>query len=272
MEPIVYPLGPPPEGCRRTETTMTQASGEPSRSVLVIGAGSGIGRATAQLFARRGWRTLVADLSIEAVRGLAKEQPGVVAVGDCSWDATDPVAVDSLMNEAVAAAGSLDAVVTTVGWTAMTRFLDETPQYWRRIVDVNLMSAIYVAAAAAKAMKDHGGSIVFTASEAGKVGTSGESVYSATKGGVIALAKSLAREFARYQIRVNAVAPGVTDTPLLASQAGEETLASIVRSVPLRRLGKPEEMAAALAFLASDEASYITGQTLCVGGGLTMGS
>ena len=154
----------------------------------------------------------------------------------------------------------------------MTKFLDETPDYWRRIVDLNLMSAIYIAAAAAKAMQASGGSIVFTSSEAGKVGTSGESVYSATKGGVIALAKSLAREFARYGIRVNAVAPGVTDTPLLASQAGEDTLASIVRAVPLRRLGKPEEIASALYFLASEEAGYITGQTLCVGGGLTMSS
>ena len=242
------------------------------RVALVVGAGSGIGRATALLFAERGWTVHAADLSLESVHDLAATEPAVVAIGDRSWDATDPQAVDELVSTSVAAHGHLDAVVTTVGWTAMTKFLDETPEYWRRIVDLNLMSTIYIAAAAARAMQPTGGSIVFTASEAGKVGTSGASVYSATKGGVIALAKSLAREFARYGIRVNAVAPGVTDTPLLASQTGEDTLASIVRAVPLRRLGQPSEMAAALYFLASDEASYVTGQTLCVGGGLTMGS
>ena len=104
------------------------------------------------------------------------------------------------------------------------------------------------------------------------VGTSGESVYAATKAGVVALAKSLAREFARYGIRVNAVAPGITNTPLLESQGGDAILSSIVRAVPLRRAGEPSEIAAAIAFLASDEASYVTGQTLCVGGGLTMTS
>jgi NAD(P)-dependent dehydrogenase (short-subunit alcohol dehydrogenase family) len=252
--------------------TMTAVDGVPPRTVLVVGAGSGIGRATALLFARRGWRTLVADLSYESVQALAAADEGIDVVGDRGWDATDPDAVDAMVSGALSAAGGLDAVVTTVGWTAMTRFLDESPDYWRRIVDLNLMSAIYIAAAAGRAMQASGGAIVFTASEAGKVGTSGESVYSATKGGVIALAKSLAREYARFGIRVNAVAPGVTDTPLLASQAGEDTLASIVKAVPLRRLGTPEEMAAALYFLASDEASYVTGQTLCVGGGLTMGS
>ena len=167
----------------------------------------------------------------------------------------------------------LDQVITTVGWTAISPFLDESAEYWRRIVDVNLMSAIYVSAAAGRLMKEHGGgSIVLTSSEAGMVGTSGETVYSAAKAGIVALAKSLAREFARFGIRVNAVAPGITDTPLLESQGGESLLASIVRQVPLRRAGQPDEIAAAIAFLASDEASYVTGQTLCVGGGLTMTS
>jgi NAD(P)-dependent dehydrogenase (short-subunit alcohol dehydrogenase family) len=251
---------------------MTQYPPASGKTALVIGAGSGIGRATARLFATRGFTTLAADLSIEAVRELRAEDERIIAVGDRSWDATDPEACEQLMKAAVAEAGGVDVVVTTVGWTAMTKFLDETPEYWRRIVDLNLMSAIYIGAAAARVMQERGGSIVFTSSEAGMVGTSGESVYSATKGGVIALTKSLAREFARYGIRVNAIAPGVTETPLLASQAGEDTLASIVRGVPLRRLGQPEEIAAAITFVASDEASYVTGQTLCVGGGLTMGS
>ncbi len=248
-----------------------ESTGRPG-TALVVGAGSGIGRAVVELLARRGVRTVAADLNAEAVRQLASEHEGVVTVGE-GWDATDPAACDRLLAESVAALGNLDTVVTTVGWTAITPFLDEDPDYWRRIVDVNLMSSIYLAAAAGRVMRDNGGgSIVLTSSEAGKVGTSGETVYAATKAGVIALAKSLAREWARYGIRVNAVAPGVTETPLLESQGGESLLSSIVRGIPMRRAGTPEEIAEALVFLASDAASYITGQTLCVGGGLTMGS
>ncbi len=243
------------------------------RSALVVGAGSGIGRAVALLLAQRGVVTAAADLDSESVQRLAKEHPNVVALGDEPWDATDPRACDEMVTAAFDELGRLDHVITTVGWTAITPFLDESPEYWRRIVDVNLMSAIYVSAAAGRLMKEHGGgSIVLTSSEAGMVGTSGETVYSATKAGVVALAKSLAREFARFGVRVNVVAPGITDTPLLESQGGESLLTSIVRQVPLRRAGRPEEIAAAIAFLASDEASYVTGQTLCVGGGLTMTS
>ena len=252
---------------------MTNTRSEAGPRALVIGAGSGIGRAVAVLLAERGVATAAADLDPESVRTLGTQSPNVVALDDRSWDATDPDACDELVGKAAATLGGLDQVITTVGWTAITPFLEETPEYWRRIVDINLMSSIYVAAAAGRMMKAHGGgSIVLTSSEAGMVGTSGESVYASTKAGVVALAKSLAREFARHGIRVNAVAPGITDTPLLESQGGATLLSSIVRQVPLRRAGQPEEIAAAIAFLASEEASYVTGQTLCVGGGLTMGS
>jgi 2-hydroxycyclohexanecarboxyl-CoA dehydrogenase len=256
----------------RRSASVSPSSSAASKTALVVGAGSGIGRATARLFADRGLTTLAADVDVDAVRALAREDGRIVALGDCSWDATDPHACGQMVGRAVEEMGYLDVAVTTVGWTAISRFLDETPEYWRRIIDVNLMSSIYFAAAAARVMRERGGSIVFTASEAGKVGTSGEAVYSATKAGVIALAKSLAREFARDGIRVNAVAPGVTDTPLLESQGGESILTSIIRQVPLRRVGQPEEIAAAIVFLGLDDASYVTGQTLCVGGGLTMGS
>lgn len=242
------------------------------KTALVVGAGSGIGRATAIHLAESGLTTLAADIDADAVRALAKEYPSVVPLDERGWDATDPSACTDLVARAVEEAGRLDVLISTVGWTGISKFLEEDPDYWRRIVDLNLMSAIYLASAAGHAMREHGGCIVLTSSEAGKNGMAGESVYAATKGGVIALVKSLAREFARYGIRVNAVAPGVTSTPLLDSQLGEGMLDAVVRQIPLRRVGRPDEIAAALAYLAGDGAGYVTGQTLCVGGGLTMGS
>lgn len=241
-------------------------------TALVVGAGSGIGRACAELFASRGIRTVAADLDAASVAALASEHESVFTVGTDGWDATDPTACDRLLDECVAALGTVDRVVSTVGWTAITPFLDESPEYWRRIIDVNLMSSIFLSAAAGRVMSETGGSIVLTSSEAGVVGTSGEAAYSAAKGGVIALAKSLAREWARHQVRVNVVAPGVTQTPLLESQGGDALLSSIVRAIPMRRAGTPAEIAAAIDYLSSDAASYVTGQTLCVGGGLTMSS
>ncbi len=258
------------EGKKRVNGSVETSS---QKTALVIGAGSGIGRATALHLARQGLTTFVADLNADSVRTLTQESELIVSVGDgTSWDATNFEACNRLFEQVLSEVGFIDVVVSTVGWTAITPFMTETPDYWRRIIDVNLMSCIYIAAAAAHAMKGRGGSIVFTASEAGKVGTSGETVYSAAKAGVIGLVKSLARELAREGIRVNAVAPGLTDTPLLESQGGEGLLASIVKAVPLRRAGQPDEIAAAITFLALEQASYVTGQTLCVGGGLTMGS
>ena len=251
---------------------MTEAVTDRPETALVVGAGSGIGRAVAELFATSGIRTVAADLDPGSVKELATRHENIVSLGDVSWDATDPEACDRLLDEAVASLGRVDRVVSTVGWTAITRFLDESPEYWRRIIDVNLMSAIYLSASAGRVMKENGGSIVLTSSEAGVVGQSGETVYSAAKAGVVTLAKALAREWARFGIRVNVVAPGVTQTPLLESQGGEALLSSVVRAIPLRRAGDPEEIAAAIEFLSSGAASYITGQTLCVGGGLTMSS
>ena len=137
----------------------------------MVGAGSGIGRAVAELFASRGIRTVAADLNADAVKDLAPSTRTSSPLGDAGWDATDPDACDRLLDEAVAALGTVDRVVSTVGWTAITPFLEETPEYWRRIIDVNLMSAIYLSASAGRVMKENGGgSIVLTSSEAGMVG------------------------------------------------------------------------------------------------------
>ncbi len=251
---------------------MTEAKPDELGTAVVVGAGSGIGRAVVELFAGRGIRTVAADLDPASVKDLASEHDNVLTLGTEGWDATDPSACHRLLSEAANSLGTVDRFVSTVGWTAITPFLDESPDYWRRIIEVNLMSSIYLSAAAGNVMREHGGTIVLTSSEAGLVGTSGETVYSAAKGGVIALAKSLAREWARHDIRVNVVAPGVTQTPLLESQGGDALLSKIVRGIPMRRAGSPSEIAAAIDFLSSDAASYVTGQTLCVGGGLTMSS
>ncbi|MGZ8758503.1 MAG: SDR family NAD(P)-dependent oxidoreductase, partial [Aeromicrobium sp.] len=145
---------------------MSDAPTTPAGGALVVGAGSGIGRAVAEHFASRGIRTVAADLNPDATKELASRHDGIVTVGDAGWDATDPQACDRLVKESVEAIGSLDRVVSTVGWTAITRFLEESPDYWRRIVDVNLMSAIYLSAAAGRVMKDSGGgSIVLRAAD-----------------------------------------------------------------------------------------------------------
>ena len=215
----------------------------------MVGAGSGIGRAVAELLRR----AVASDASpptstpSRRVRDLAEQHELITTVGDRGLGRHGPRRLQPPARRVRSrSSGTVDRVVSTVGWTAITPFLDETPEYWRRIIDVNLMSSIYMAAAAGRVMRDGGGSIVLTSSEAGVVGTSGETVYSAAKAGVIALAKSLAREWARYGIRVNVVAPGVTETPLLESQGGDALLSSIVRGIPMRRAGEPDEIATAI--------------------------
>ncbi|WP_219996067.1 SDR family NAD(P)-dependent oxidoreductase [Nocardioides humi] len=243
--------------------------------VLVAGAASGIGAATAALFAERGHHLALADLSVDrldetgaAVRALGGD-PAVIG-----FDATDLRSCRELLAAATRHLGGVDAVVSTVGWTETHPFLEEEPEYWRRVVDVNLMGSINLTRAALEVMVPAGGgSIVLTASEAGKVGTVGETLYAAAKAGVIGFVKSVAREVARHGVRVNATAPGPTETPLLRAQADQDRVVDrTIRAVPMRRISTPDEQARALYFLATDEASYVTGQTLSVSGGLSMSS
>jgi len=241
---------------------------------VVVGGGSGIGRAAAQIFAAQGASVAVADLNeagaIDTVKSIAGN--GAVASSH-TCDVTDYEQVKALVDEVVSQYGRLDAMTSTVGWSDTTFFQQEGPEYWERIVRINYMGAIYVSRAAVDYMStQRSGAIVLTSSDAGKVGTMGETVYAGAKAGVIGFVKSLAREIARDGLRINAVSPGPTDTPLLRAQSDQHVIDKMIRAVPLKRMGQPEEPGAAIAYLASDEASYITGQTLSVSGGLTMTS
>jgi NAD(P)-dependent dehydrogenase (short-subunit alcohol dehydrogenase family) len=244
------------------------------KCVLVVGAARGIGRSTALAFADEGATLAVADLNGEGAvetAGLVAERGGKATAYTC--DVTQKSSCDALIADVVADHGRLDVLANVVGWSDTTYFVEETPEYWQRIIDINLMGPIYLCRAALGPMAaQNGGAIVLTSSDAGKVGTKGETVYAAAKAGVIGLVKSLARETSRQNVRVNAIAPGPTDTPLLWEQGDQSIIDRMIKAVPMRRVGRPEEQAQGIVFLASDRASYITGQTLSISGGLTMSS
>jgi NAD(P)-dependent dehydrogenase (short-subunit alcohol dehydrogenase family) len=245
-----------------------------NKVAVVVGGGSGIGRATAELFVAQGARVAVADVNeqsaVETAKALA-DQGADVSYHLC--DVTDQAQTDRLIADVLDRHGAVDHVTSTVGWSDTTFFAQEGPEYWRRIIDINLMGAIYLSKSALGPLSaQKSGSIVLTSSDAGKVGTLGETVYAGAKAGVIGFVKSLAREIARDNLRINAISPGPTDTPLLHAQSDQHVIERMIKAVPLKRMGTAAEQAAAIVFLASDAASYITGQTLSVSGGLTMTS
>lgn len=246
------------------------------RRALVTGGGRGIGRAVAHLLA-----DLRADVGVIArtqdqVEAVAREARtrGVRAIG-IGADLGSYAACRTAIEKAREALGGLEILVNNAGWTLTTPFLEEDEAYWRRVVDVNLWSTIFCSRIALEWMVEHGGgAIVNVASDAGRVGTSGEAVYSAAKGGVIALTRSLAREMAPHHVRVNCVCPGPTETEVLAENTRDPARAGhidrMIRLIPLRRVAQPEEIAEAVAFFCTDASRYITGQVLSVSGGLTM--
>ncbi len=202
---------------------------------------------------------------------MIRARGGVVSEHVC--DVTDFGQTDALIESVLREHGGVDIVASTVGWSDTTFFADEDDEYWQKIVRINLMGSIYLCRSALRVFSaQKSGSIVLTSSDAGKVGTLGETVYAAAKAGVIGFVKSLAREVARDGVRVNAISPGPTDTPLLRAQSDQHVIDKMVRAVPLKRMGTAEEQAAPVVFLGSDAASYVTGQTLSVSGGLTMTS
>mgnify|MGYP000078826142 CR=1 FL=1 len=246
-----------------------------TRVALITGAARGIGAATAHALATDGWSVAVGDLDGEAATATAAEiaaahDVGAIGVG---MDVADLASVRDAVGRVEDGLGPVEALVNNAGIDVIKPFLDSTEEEWDRIIAVNLRGTIASCRAVLDGMVGRGsGRIVSIASDAGRVGSSGEAVYSATKGGVISFTKTLARETARHGIRVNCVSPGPTETALLAQVAeySDRLYAGLARAIPLGRTAQPEDIAPAVAFLVSDAAGYITGQTLSVSGGLTM--
>jgi 2-hydroxycyclohexanecarboxyl-CoA dehydrogenase len=244
-----------------------------NRTALITGAASGIGYATAQAFAKAGAHVLLADID-EA--GGAKAAGELKAAGYQAdyfqVDMTTPASVDSLAARVQQRFGAPDVIVNGAGWGKNHPFWEGTPDLWERMIALNFVGPMQLVKALLPAMIERrSGRIINVSSDAGRVGSLGETVYSGAKGGLIAFTKSLARELARYQINVNCVCPGPTDTPLMAV-VPDKVKDALTKAIPFRRLGKPEEVADAILFFGSDRATYVTGQVLSVSGGLTMAS
>ena len=241
------------------------------KTVVVTGGSSGIGRATVHAFATLGGNVYFGDINetgADETIAQAKGLPGKVAFRKLDLEKAASIAefAKALHDQG----GKADVVANVAGWDVGEPFIKNTPEFMDKVIAINLMGCIRVTRAFLDPMIEaQSGAIVNVSSDAGRVGSSGETVYSGAKGGIIGFTKSLAREMARYQIRANVIAPGPTDTPLFRAQP-EKLQAALIRAIPLRRLAQPEEIADGILFFASERARYITGQVLSVSGGLTM--
>jgi 2-hydroxycyclohexanecarboxyl-CoA dehydrogenase len=247
----------------------------PERTALVTGGARGIGHAIALALARDGRAVAVGDLlAAEAAETAAEVERlgrGALAV---TLDVTDGGSVAHAAERVESTLGPVDVLVNNAGWDELRLFLETDERFWDRVIDINFKGCLRTTRAVLPGMVERGfGRIVNIGSDAARVGSSLEAVYSGAKGGVIAFTKTIAREVARSGVTANAVCPGPTRTPLLEGMASGERkglVEALERSVPMRRIGEPEDVAAAVAFLASEQAGFVTGQTLSVSGGLTM--
>jgi 2-hydroxycyclohexanecarboxyl-CoA dehydrogenase len=242
------------------------------RNVIVTGGGGAIGAAICRRFAGYGAKVGVFDKNLDGAKKVAHEIKGFAS----GVDITDYEAVGKAIAQFEKDAGPTDVLVNNAGWDKFVNFVDTTPELWDQIIAINLRGPVNMSHVVLKGMVARGhGRVVNIASDAGRVGSSQEAVYSACKGGIIAFTKTVAREVARKGITLNAVCPGPTETPLLAAAAGEgergeRMRAALINAIPMKRVGQPDDIPGAVCFLASDDAAFITGQTISVSGGLTM--
>jgi 2-hydroxycyclohexanecarboxyl-CoA dehydrogenase len=247
------------------------------KTIVVTGGARGIGRAIVQQFADAGADVAIGDFRLDEAKATALEvgeQTGrrVVAV---RTDVTSLDQVHSLRDETLRLFGKIDVLVNSAGWDKLLPFVKTTPDLWERVIAINFKGVVHTCHAILPHMSERKqGAIVNLSSDTARVGSFGEAIYAASKAAVIAFSKTLAREHARDRVRVNAVCPGLVDTPLIDEMKQDEftqkILGSIVNYIPFKRLGRPEEIASMVLFLASDAASYITGQAFSVNGGLNM--
>lgn len=244
---------------------------------VVTGAAGGIGRAICLRFVDEGVKLIATDLNESALNDVAKDlQAKGGEILPLAFDIARLDDVQSAVGRAIERLGTIDILVNNAGWDIAKPFLESDPELWDKIIAINLRGPLNLH----KVVLPHliaagGGKVVNVASDAGRVGSSGESVYSACKGGLIAFSKTLAREHARDNVRINVVCPGPTDTALLRSfvgdgEYGQKIYDGLKKAIPLKRLGQPDDIPGMIAFLASDDANFITGQVISISGGLTM--
>jgi 2-hydroxycyclohexanecarboxyl-CoA dehydrogenase len=248
-----------------------------NRVAMVTGGAQGIGRGIAATLGQQGFRVAVADLNLEVAEQTAKE---ITAAGGeaiaVEIDVTSTPSVEAAVATVEKELGPIEVVVNNAGWDDFMPFVKTTPEFWDKILDINFKGALRVIHTVVPGMAERGfGRIINIGSDAGRVGSSLEAVYSGAKGGIIAFTKTLAREVATKGVTANTVCPGPTDTPALRAFTegqgdADKVLAGMTRAVPMKRLGTPEDIGPAVAFFASDGAGFVTGQTLSVSGGLTM--
>jgi 2-hydroxycyclohexanecarboxyl-CoA dehydrogenase len=248
------------------------------KTAIVTGGASGIGRATALALSLEGANVAIADIAIDNANRVRDEvaASGYGSAIACPVDLTKRVEVEAMVQTVLREFGQIDILVNCAGWDRLEPFIESTEETWDKILTINFKSVLHTVKAVLPHMMERGsGKIINIASDAGRVGSSWEAVYSGAKGAVIAFSKTLARETARYNINVNVVCPGMTDTPLMQairaqSEKTEKIIDAVIKATPFRRAAKPEEIASMVVFLASGDSDFMTGQTISVSGGLTM--
>lgn len=244
------------------------------RVAFVTGAGRGIGREIARTLASKSMKVIVSDVNRENAEetvSIVQNEGGEAVAVYC--DVTNLESVQEAVSSSLTHFQTIDVLVNNAGWDKIEPFLKSEPSTWKTIIDINMMGQIHTCKEVLPVMIKNGyGKVINIASDSGRVGSSGEAVYSAAKGGVIAFTKTLAREMARHKLNINCIAPGPADTPLFQEIGlqNEGIAAALEKAIPFRRLAQPSDIANAVAYFASDEAGYVTGQTLSVNGGLTM--